>query len=416
MVFIFFVLMMAMWSLSLAEFYTVKTPSLITFWAKIVYILASFIPPSFVLFAYIFPDGVFKISFLKRTLLFVPSAILTVLYLTTPLIIKGAFEKNGVRGFDYGPLRFLWDMQYKGILALGFFRFLTLYKSHRGVIREKIKYILIANLYLCFFGGTPHVVLPIFKIFNFVWLGPIFSVVWLFIIVFAIVKYRLVDVRIGFSNMGIFAGIYILVLGIPFYLYYFKHHFAALLLAILLATIGPFVYSRIRKMAEDKILEEEKRYQDALLQASKALRSVKTQEKIIQLILQLLFKAMRLTHMSIYLKVQDRFILKDWRGGASGKEVPIDGALIEILKQQGTLIVDELEYKILKDILSIEMALNNLKEHLVSVVVPIMDEQGFLGLIMLGEKNNHVVFSNRDVFVLNIMADYAAFAMRNAIT
>ena len=120
--------------------------------------------------------------------------------------------------------------------------------------------------------------------------------------------------------------------------------------------------------------------------------------------------------MSIYLKVQDRFILKDWRGGASGKEVPIDGALIEILKQQGTLIVDELEYKILKDILSIEMALNNLKEHLVSVVVPIMDEQGFLGLIMLGEKNNHVVFSNRDVFVLNIMADYAAFAMRNAIT
>ena len=412
-VFILFILNMAMWSIALAVFYVVKTPAAITFWSKIVYILASLIPPSFVLFAFIFPDGKFKISFFKRTILFVPSVVLGILYFTTPLIIKSAFEKNGVRGFEYGPLRLLWDLQYKGIFILGFYRFLSLYKIHRGITREKIKYILIANLYLSFLGGVPHVVLPVFKIFNFIWLGPIFSLIWLIIIVFAIVKYRLVDVRVGFSNMGIFTGVYTLVLGAPIYLYFINHKFIALIVAIFLATLGPFMFSRARKLAEDKILEEEKRYQDALLQASKALRVLKNQEKIIHLVANLLFKAMRLSHLSIYIKEHDRFVLKEWRGGESWKAIPIDPALIEMLKKQGTFIAEELEYKIPHNTVFIESTLADLKKNLVCVVVPIIYDQKFLGVIFLGEKTNHIVFSNRDIFVFNILADYAAFALQN---
>ena len=413
-VFILFVLNMAMWSLSLAVFYLVKTTLAITFWAKVDYLLASLIPPLFVLFAYIFPDGNFKISKLNRVLLFMPSVLLGVLYFTTPLIIKSAFEKNGVRGFEYGPLRFLWDVEYKGIFVFGFYRFLTLYRAYHGVTREKIKYIIIANLYLSFLGGVPNVVLPVFKIFNFIWLGPIFSLIWLVIIVFAIVKYRLVDVRVGFSNMGIFAGVYFFVLGIPIYLYSIDHKFLALLVAITLATLGPFTFSRFRKLAEEKILEEEKRYQDALLQASKALRGIAQQEKIISLVSNLLFKAMKLSNLSIYLKEEGRFVLKESRGSGSWEQITIGPALIDMLNQQGTFIVDELEYKIPKNTVFIETVLSDLKQRSVAVAVPIVYNLEFLGLILLGEKNNHVVFSNRDVFVFNILADYAAFALYNA--
>ena len=89
-IFILIVLNMAMWSLSLAVFYTVQTTAAITFWAKIDYILASLIPPLFVLFAFIFPDGKLKLSPLLGFFLFIPSILLAILYLTTPLIIKSA--------------------------------------------------------------------------------------------------------------------------------------------------------------------------------------------------------------------------------------------------------------------------------------------------------------------------------------
>ena len=81
-----------------------KTSISITFWARINYILASLIPPTFTLFAFIFPDGKFKISLLKRISLFIPSIILTIVYFTTSWIIKDVFDLKGVRGFEYGPM------------------------------------------------------------------------------------------------------------------------------------------------------------------------------------------------------------------------------------------------------------------------------------------------------------------------
>ena len=123
---------------------------------------------------------------------------------------------------------------------------------------------------------------------------------------------------------------------------------------------------------------------------------------------------MKLSHLSIYMKKKDRIILQEWRGGESFKEIPIESALIDMLMQQGTFIVDELEYKIPKNVVFIETTLKELKKRSVSVVIPVAYNLDLMGLILVGEKNNRVVFSNRDVFVFNILADYMAYALQNA--
>jgi len=75
-------------------------------------------------------------------------------------------------------------------------------------------------------------------------LGVLAILISLGIVTYAILKYRLMDITIALTRAGIFAIVYTLVLGLPFWLgYATKAWFPATSLAVILATIGPFIYS-----------------------------------------------------------------------------------------------------------------------------------------------------------------------------
>ncbi len=97
---------------------------------------------------------------------------------------------------------------------------------------------------------------------------------------YAIVKYRLMDIKIAVTRIGIFVLVYSLILGIPFGITYWGKNYLGnlfgehwywtpLVVATLLATAGPFIYLYIQKRAEDRLLEEIKRTQEKLFHAEK---------------------------------------------------------------------------------------------------------------------------------------------------
>ena len=125
---------------------------------------------------------------------------------------------------------------------------------------QQSKYILIAFLF-GLTGAIDYVVK--YNIEVYPW-GYISALLLIGTIAYAIVRYRLMDIRVAVASTGIFLVVYFVALGVPFQLYRTGEHFLALVMAVILATVAPFIYSRLKNEAEKEILKGELDYQKAL--------------------------------------------------------------------------------------------------------------------------------------------------------
>ena len=79
---------------------------------------------------------------------------------------------------------------------------------------------------------------------------------------------------------------------------------------LVLATVGPIIFNFLRGQAEDKILEQQDRYQKILTSTSKNLNRLKTLPEIIHLISSILYKIVRLKSVALYLREGDGLVIK----------------------------------------------------------------------------------------------------------
>ncbi|MBF0484360.1 MAG: hypothetical protein HQL25_06600 [Candidatus Omnitrophica bacterium] len=193
------------------------------------------------------------------------------------------------------------------------------------------------------------------------------------LIAYAIVRYRLMDIRLAVTKAGLFVLIYALVLGIPFLVgKYFTHNwFVPTALAVVLASFGPFIYSRLRQGAENRILAEQKRNQESLLQIAKQLTHIKEKDKLVEFVCDAVYKLMNLSKVSIY-------TLDETSSADASSALRIaDDASAE-------LVID-------------------------------IGHEEVLGRIELGAKLDGAGFSEDDVSILNIIAEQCALALENVI-
>ena len=125
------------------------------------------------------------------------------------------------------------------------------------------------------------------------------------------------DVKLAFTRTGIFVAVYSLVLGIPFAIaflgkeklqFYFGDNWWLVPMVVLtiLATVGPFIYLYIQKRAEEQLLKEQRRYQSTLSQASAGMGRIKDLKRLLELIVYIVTRAVRLDHSSVYIFDQNK--------------------------------------------------------------------------------------------------------------
>ena len=149
-----------------------------------------------------------------------------------------------------------------------------------------------------------------------------------FIIFFgvAIIKYRLMDIRVAVTRTTIFILVYALVLGIPIWLY-FKTGSAVLgfFLMFGFATVGPYVYAYLKEEAEKRFTFDQRQYH--------FLVSLKDKLHIIDESLKIIRQKLNPETAGFYVFVDDEKIFK--LGQVMGK----DGRFPEAI-----LLSDELVY------------------------------------------------------------------------
>lgn len=426
-----FVINMALWSFGLAMFYKSSTAKAALFWTDVLYFAGSLIPAGFLLFSFVFPSGKINISLLKRSLIFLPNIIIFALFFFTSFMVKEVIITNGAKRLVYGPGHIIWDIQFIAIFAIAFIRFIKSYNNYGGTTKMRLKYIVLGTLAGVMLAGITNVILPWFNRFGLLWLGPPLTLVWLISMVYAIVKYRIMDITIVLTRTTIFIAVYTLVLGLPFAIAVCAKGWLIvtlgpgwwmlpLVLMAALATVGPFIYIYLERKAEGKLLREQKRYQDVLKQASLGITRIRNLQKLLDLIAHIVIKTVRISYVGIYLynEANDEYVLQVSRdkGRKSIPGLPSDNSLIAwVALKREPLVYEEVKRRMQdSDEPDYKHLEKNMRLLTASVIIPCFLEDRFIGFIVLGDKLSGQIYTPEDLNVFQVLASQAALAIENA--
>jgi len=301
------------------------------------------------------------------------------------------------------------------LVTFSYYELLKYLTKSKGVKRSKSLYLCIGALF-GFIGGTsahlPSIGILIYPAGNF---GvAIYSI----IATYAILRYQLLDIRIAISRLAIFAIVYTLVLGVPFYIYFaLNRPLMALVFMGILATAGPFIYLFFQKKAESRLLQEERRTQELLLQASIGMNTIHHLDRLVELIVEVVMKILRVEKAFIYLLDREGGEYKpaSKNNTDNSSVIKSDHPLITALKNTRTPVVsEEIKMQAQSDSRSDHaMITSTMNEIFSSVAIPLLIDGTLLGFLALGDRKSREFYSKDLLSVLMVLGNQAALAIEN---
>ncbi len=166
--------------------------------AKALYLSAIFIPLSLVFFIDAFPRKKLVFSFPRIVMTILPAILLAVLTVTQGYIIESVESGPGMatKIINFGPLYFLYFLYVFIMFCFGLIRMgIKLWRSS-GIEKRQLEIVFVSILVSASVGVLANLILPTIRIFDYFWVGPLFSVFMVITIAYAISKYQLFDTKV----------------------------------------------------------------------------------------------------------------------------------------------------------------------------------------------------------------------------
>lgn len=401
---------------------------------KLGYIGVSFIPTTWFHFTLVFLYFDFKYRKLSVICCYLLSTFFLILSLFSQSFITSVHEYGWgrypkVNPFVHIPFLIFFVSLFSITITLLLLKLLNSSKKIDSVQLVRVRYVFFATIIGTFAGidFLANYGLNVYPI------GSIFMLAFILITTFSIIKYRLLDVKIIFTRTGIFVAVYSFVLGLPFAIAFGLQDFLKsvfqeewwifpLVVSTVLATIGPYIYIYIQKKAEDRLLQEQRQYQATLRQASLGMGQIKDLKRLLNLIVHVVTRAVKIENCKIFLRHEDskRFVLKAVKGEKNNMDennhLGFDSLLVKYFTQVKEPVVYEEVKQRRTDIggeglEEIETILESIDA---ALVVPSFIEQKLIAIISLGKKRSGKLYTHDDLAVFAILANQSALAIENA--
>lgn len=427
----FFSFTVGLWGIGLFKAYSTIEYDHALFWLRLLNLSAISIPVFFLHFAVLFTKSAQKYS-----------RVVWLSYVTAAFFIISAIAMPGVFIPDVGPKFGFRYYPRPGALYYLFFIFFT-YAAVRGVRvllydyrrasqlrKRQLKYFLV-GLSVGFLGGATTF-LPVFGVPVQPY-GVFLVPVYVTAVTAISIRYQLIDFGVFLTRTSILIAVYAVVLGLPFIIVscgrdYLTAIFgeswwvAPLLCSTVTATIGPSLYLFFQRKAENRLLQEQLRYQATLKQASMGMGRIKDLGKLLRLIVHLVTHAVRTEHSYVYVvDLSGDLQLGAWRSWlhrmSPQKTILKDSVLIaQVRKASQPLVLEEVRLKA-RDyndagLMALEREMSALGA---AVLIPSWIEDRLIGLLVLGQKVSRRPYSYNDLVVFSILANQAALAIENAL-
>lgn len=407
------------WMVSLHLFYETTDLLHALFWGRAVFAVTFFTGLFLVLFSAAFPKARFKdISLVKKTVMIISVGILSTLSLSTDLILaKVEFHSYGTN-FSPGPLYPIFIVYMVSCSMATFLVLFLKYRKSSGVAREQLKYLFLGFFVSGVFTLWTNLFWPLISGQNQLsQYGPYSMAILLGFTSYAIVKHRLMDIKLVVVKSAIYSVLLSIVCGIFISLvYYMQTVYAETHLInpyILFAAAGfvvAFGFQPMRRFLEkatDRIFFKD-RYnpQELLGRFSEFLGSTILLDPLADFVLRVLKEEVRIEKVALILLNKEDQVADIRQGGFEITDFFAE-EIIHLSKEVKSLVAEEFEEEIKEG--------EFLRKLNISVLLPLKVEGRLEGILVLGNKRSGDMFAVQDIKFLEVLVPEVAIAIKNAL-
>ena len=424
-------LSLAGWAFGLGMYYLDGQLSNIRFWVNFLYISGTLIPTFLLPFAITF-HGRKNLKWWQYILLFIPAIVIGVMLFKTNLIIS-VVDILPERHIEYGLWLMLFVVHFIIYMSVTFYALIKKYVRLTGISKTQVQYAIYGTLITSILGSTTNVILPVFDNFSYFHIGPYFTLIMVASFLYAITRYRLMDIQSIVFRSLTFSFIILFASGLLTFITAFLMHLAGieslLFTSIILAILVAIGYRPLRNFVEratNKVLYKKSYDPDILLaDITKSTASLLDLNELLPEVSKAIVDAFHCDKIGFGLINKDGTIEAAYYEGF--KKEAIDAlvyykGLSQIMSAQfrqypGIQIIDQLKTQYEnKEYEPIDVKfLYMLFESDIALIIPLTEKEGLTGVIVIGNKKSGDSYAIQDINVLNIIAGQTTIAIKNAL-
>jgi len=407
------------------EFIDISVSSL---FLRLDFFIAPFIFYYYLLFCLNFPEPT-EITIQKKIKMLIPMIMLGLFSFSNLIIRDIKLTGQGIQ-FSESTLFIPYAVILFGYAVKGSLSLILKIRRYKGNQRLQIYYVLLGISIAAFIALTINLILTQLFVLPVVIsrMGIYGLIVLAGFTAYAMIRHRLMDIRIVFTRAGVFTFVYALVLGIPFIAGWFVYNSnrslwsLPLFLMAVLSSAGPFIYMKLQKRFESRIRAQEFKTQEALRRLSHNMLRFNNLKVLLKLIAHYLVKILRLNFAAIYLyeSQYDKYLLSSvWQPKEEiglPQEFEASGQLVrQLYIKKFPIVTEELGFYApapsagrAKELFGVLSGLR------INTVIPSFLRNGLVGFVVLSDRKNKIPFSQEDLNLLMVLSNEAALAIENA--
>jgi len=408
------VVIAGLWSLSIGLFREADNLFYALFMSRLIYICGILISPAILAFAHVLSKRKLKVSYVLAYIF--PALILTALLFYPNLWIQEINLTPKGNHIQLGPAYLAWVILFAVYMVWGFLVLWKAYKKSRGLYKMQSRYILLSLLFPVL-GSVPfNVVAPWFGYYEFIWIGPIFLTSMLVTISYAILKYRLMDIHLLIKRSAVyFVSLLTACISVLFVVevissfWNVKSYAIVINLAVVIGVIlFSFLRSQLKKVGDKLLFRAKTSAQQTLKNVSAKLLTIIEFERLINLVVKGIQKAIGVSKIAIFLYKPDsgEYKIENIKGFEQKKTESLIKAMADHFEEDNTvLLYEEIKQSQLKKKMDSSQA---------KLCLPLISSNSVKGGIILGEKNSGDGYSKEDLELLETLANQTSLALDNA--
>jgi PAS domain S-box-containing protein len=327
-----------------------------------------------------------------------------------------------------GPLYPFFALYFVSACSVGFWIFVQKWRAARGLERAQLQY-LGAGIVTGFAGGiTTNLLIPLATgKSTYSWMGPYFSLAYVGFVAHAIIRHRLMDLRL-FIHRGLTIAIAIALSATPAALLVAMFwprlllHLDATELTLLLVAVGiatiliPITRDVASRLLDRYVYRTHANFQRTVREASHMLTSVLHLETLLTFIASTVVRSTAVEGVAVYLREEFVFC-------CATSETPPDvghfaapaEAAVEIVAALDAAQAPVLADEVAREREPAAVALHErLAEANWSLLLPVLAEDTLIAIIAVGPKLSGDAFYQQDLDLLMTLANQAGVAIKNA--
>jgi len=418
----------ALWSLTVLFIVSQHDYHIVLFWVRASHAAAIIIPWHILLIAFAVA-GINPRQ--QRWAGFVGLCCFLLVFLSfTPTIIRGLDSPLENKDIVLGFLYPFYSLFFLGVILAALGKLFRQLRSARGLLRLQLRYLFWGIAISLVLGSLSNMLLPLMGVtaVDLRPFGPTFSIIMIGAISYAIIKYRLMDIRLVVRNglaIVMTAFIFSVAFGLIFSLFQWVElpvttNFALVVVVFIVAFFFEPLRVKVQKFVDKYFFRGAYDYHASLLKSGKVMVSLLSLEKLIAVVSQNLFEKIMLENCSFFRQSKEgKFVLSAFycshEGNVFSQEAVIsrENPLVKFLYEKAELffITDIPDIAPPEDRESLSRAMQDLRGE---VAIPIILDNKLEGFFLLGPKLSGEPYSMKDGNILTALTAQLTVAWRNA--